>query len=142
MSETPNFTGSQPVPIAIISNGMPPYRLHVHRRIVRELPQLKLYSILTHDDGIGKWNVSDLPEIGLKHFGPGEPSLLQAKVKRAVHEFKKGGRIIEFLKEREIRAVVLIGYNDAGRFRVARWCAKHGVACFIFGDSNIRGDHA
>src|ERR1700759_985097 len=23
-----------------------------------------------------------------------------------------------------------------------RWCRRHGVACFVWGDSNIRGDRA
>ena len=133
---------AQPAPIAIVSNGMTPYRLHVHRRIVRELPQVRLFSVLTHDDASGKWNLAEMTDIGLTHFGAGEPSGLQSKPTRAVHEFRKGGRIIEFLRAEAVRAVVLIGYNDPARLRLIRWCRWHDVPCFVFGDSNIRGDRA
>src|SRR5262249_20482154 len=74
--------------------------------------------------------------------GKGEWSYLQPKASRALHEWKKGGRIIEFLMREAVRAVVLVSYNDAGRFRILRWCRKHGVPCFAFGDSNICGDRA
>src|SRR5256885_1540484 len=113
---------SQKTPIAIVSNGMTPYRLHVHRRLVRELPQLKLFSVLTHDDATGKWNLADTTAIGVTHFGPGEPSALQSKPARAPHELAKAGRMIRFFRQQGVRAVVLIGYNDAGRFRIIRWC--------------------
>jgi glycosyltransferase involved in cell wall biosynthesis len=44
------------------------------------------------------------------------------------------------MKQNNIRAVVLHGYNDIGRLRIIRWCRRHSVPCFLFGDSNIHGD--
>jgi glycosyltransferase involved in cell wall biosynthesis len=132
----------QNIPLAIISNGMPPYRLHLHDRIVREMPRVKLFSILTHDDGTSQWDLQLPAAIGPHHFGPGEPSALQSKPARALHEFKKGGRIIRFLRDHGVRAVVINGYNDPGRLRIIRWCRRHHVPCFVSGDSNVRGDQA
>jgi glycosyltransferase involved in cell wall biosynthesis len=34
----------------------------------------------------------------------------------------------------------MMGYNDAGRLRMIRWCRRQGLPCFLFGDSNIHGD--
>jgi glycosyltransferase involved in cell wall biosynthesis len=38
--------------------------------------------------------------------------------------------------------VVMLGYNDPGRMRIIRWCEKNQIPCFLWGDSNIRGDLA
>src|SRR5450432_3226103 len=35
--------------VAIITNSQTPYRLALHLRIARELPQLRLWSLFTHD---------------------------------------------------------------------------------------------
>ena len=41
------------------------------------------------------------------------------------------------MREHDVRAAVVLGYNDAGRMRILRWCHRHRVPCFVFGDSNI-----
>lgn len=128
--------------LAIVSNGLTPYRLHLHRRIAREIPALKLWSLLTHQEGASAWALEPPAEIGPVAFhAPGETSALQGNPRRARAEWAKGGRIIDWIKAHDVRAVVLLGYNDPGRLRVIRWCAANGVPCFLFGDSNIRGDN-
>jgi glycosyltransferase involved in cell wall biosynthesis len=129
--------------LAIISNGLTPYRLHLHRRIAREIPELKLWSLLTHQEGASAWALDAPAEIGAVAFhAPGETSARQGDPRRAAAEWAKGGRVIRWLKGHDVRAVVMLGYNDAGRLRVIRWCAARGLPCFLFGDSNIRGDRA
>ena len=44
------------------------------------------------------------------------------------------------MREHHAQAVVVLGYNDLGQLRVILWCRRHCVPCFLFGDSNIRGD--
>jgi glycosyltransferase involved in cell wall biosynthesis len=129
-----------PPAVAIITNSHTPYRAHLHRRIVRELPQIKLFSVYTHEESNAPWSFEVPPEINPVSFGQGESALDQANPKFALREWRKGGRIIRWLKENDVRAVVVFGYNDPGRIRIIRWCHRHGVPCFLFGDSNIKGD--
>lgn len=129
--------------LAIVSNGLPPYRLHLHRRIAREIPELRLWSVLTHLDGSSAWAQQAPPEIGPVPFhAPGETSAVQMRPRRAPLEWAKGGRVIRWIKRHNVGAVVVLGYNDAGRVRLIRWCARRGVPVFLFGDSNVRGDAA
>src|ERR1700677_1519326 len=97
--------------IAIISNSQTPYRLHVHRRIAREIPQVRLWSVFTHELTNANWAFKTPEEIGPMLFGKGESSDDQPKLKFAMREWKKGGQIIRWMKENNIRFVVTIGYN-------------------------------
>jgi hypothetical protein len=37
--------------IAFVANSLPPYRVHVHARVAREIPGLRVWTLLTHDGG-------------------------------------------------------------------------------------------
>jgi glycosyltransferase involved in cell wall biosynthesis len=126
--------------IAIISNSQTPYRLHLHRRIAAEIPQVRLWSVYTHEISNSNWPFETPKEIGPVSFGKGESSNDQGKLTNALKEWRRGGRIIQWIKDHDVRFVVAMGYNDAGRMRIIRWCRKKGIPCFVFGDSNIHGD--
>src|SRR4051812_3122365 len=128
-------------PVAIVSNSLTPYRVHLHRRVARELGEVELWSVQTHDQSNAPWGAARADDIRPVGFGPGEKSDDQPKPARALHEWRKGGRVIRWLADRGVRAVVLGGYNDPGRLRILRWCHARGVPLFLFGDSNVRGDH-
>lgn len=130
---------SPPV-VAIVSNSRTPYRVHFHRRLASELPGFEWWSLLTHGESNSPWSLGPSTDVCSVPFGPGELAADQSKPRRALHEFRKGGRVIAWLKERRAAAVILLGYNDAGRLRILRWCRRAGVPCLLFGDSNIRGD--
>jgi glycosyltransferase involved in cell wall biosynthesis len=131
-----------PIDVAFVANTNTPYRTHLHRRVAREMPELRLWSLFTHEVGTSPWVDQSPPEIRPVMFGPGEDALKQDQPSRALHEWRKGGRVIEWLKEHQVRAVVVLGYNDAGRLRIVRWCAKAGVPCLMWADSNVHGDLA
>ena len=131
-----------PAPVAVICNSLPPYRVHLHRRIVAELPEIELWSLCTHEDEGGRWAFDPPAEIRPVRFGVGESPTRAPAPSAAPHEWRKAGRIIKFLKEKRVAAVILSGYNDAGRLRLFLWCKRRGVPVMIFGDSNIRGDLA
>jgi glycosyltransferase involved in cell wall biosynthesis len=131
---------SSPPAIAIISNSHTPYRLALHRRIAAEIPQIKLFSVYTHSISNSNWRFEVPEEIGPMLFGTGENSENQDKLSGVVREWRRGGRIIRWMKQQQIRFVVMMGYNDAGRLRIIRWCRRNRVPCFLFGDSNIHGD--
>jgi glycosyltransferase involved in cell wall biosynthesis len=126
--------------IAIISNSQTPYRLHLHRRIATELAEVQLWSVYTHETSNSTWQFQAPPEIGPVLFGKGESCEDQDKPIRMLREWRRGGRIIGWMKEHDIRFVVMMGYNDIGRMRMIRWCRRNRVPCFLFGDSNIHGD--
>jgi glycosyltransferase involved in cell wall biosynthesis len=126
--------------IAIISNSQTPYRLALHRRIANELKCIRLFSVYTHETSNSTWKFEAPPEIGPVLFGKGESCEDQDKLQNIPREYKRGGKIIAWLKENDVKFVLMMGYNDVGRLRIIRWCRKHGVPCFMFGDSNIHGD--
>jgi glycosyltransferase involved in cell wall biosynthesis len=132
---------SRPV-VAIISNALTPYRLHFHRRLVREASGIEWWSLFTHDQSNAPWPAEAEAEIRPVWFGRGERSDDQSRPGRILHEYRKGGRIIAWLAERQTAAVILLGYNDPGRLRILRWCHQSRVPCFLFGDSNVRDDSA
>lgn len=133
--------GQRPI-VAVISNTLTPYRLALHRRIVRELPQIELWSVFTHGEGDNRWGDRPPADINPVEFGAGEPAVGLHGPRRPLHEWRKGGRIIRWLSDHGAAAVVVLGYNDPGRLRVLRWCHGRRVPVFLFGDSNIRDDDA
>lgn len=126
--------------LAFIAPQQTPYRLHFLLRIVRELPQIKLHSMFTHEFGDSKWKMESPPEINPVLFGPGEYCFDQAKLTSAKNEWHRGGKMIEWMEQRRIDAVLLLGYSDAGRLRVLRWARRKRIPVYLWGDSNIRGD--
>jgi glycosyltransferase involved in cell wall biosynthesis len=130
------------VDLAIVANAHTPYRAHFHQRIVNEIPGVRLWSLYTHEYSNAPWPFDVPPELRPVLFGKGESAEQQAAPRRALHEWRKGGRVIRFLREHDVGAVVMLGYNDPGRLRVIRWCHRNRIPCFVWGDSNIRGDTA
>src|SRR5687767_1779028 len=97
--------------IAVISNAHTPYRLHFHRRIARELGEVELWSVYTHDLSNAPWRFEAAAETNPVVFGAGQSADTQAMPRYVGREFAKGGRVIRWMKERRIEAVVLLGYN-------------------------------
>ena len=126
--------------IAIVSNSQTPYRLHLHRRIAAEVPQVRLFSLYTHQTSNSDWAFEAPPEIGPVQFGAGEATADQDRLGGVPREWRRGGRVIRWLAGHDVRFVLMMGYNDAGRLRTMRWCRRHGVPCYLFGDSNVHGD--
>lgn len=128
--------------IAIVANEQTPYRLHLHRRITAELPGIELWSLFTHELATSPWKHDDCPEIRPVLFGKGDSVASQGALSTFPREWRKGGEMIRWLIDHNIRLVILYGYNDAARLRLISWCHRQGIPCYLFGDSNIRGDHA
>jgi len=128
--------------VAIVANSLPPYRLHLHQRIAREMGnEILMHTVCTHEvDYLHPY--APTPDINAISFGPGQPFTRQLKLRYACSEWLKAGRIIRWIEANKIKAVVLLGYNDAGRIRILHWCYRRGLPCLLFGDSNIRGDRA
>jgi len=129
--------------IAIVSNSHTPYRLHLHKRIAKEIPEVRLWSLYTHETSNAPWKFNEavVEDIGIVQFGKGESIEQQDNLRFAVREWRRAGLIIEWMTKHAVRFVLMMGYNDAGRIRIIRWCHRAGVPCWLFGDSNILGDN-
>ena len=128
--------------VAYISNGFTPYGLHFVRRVAREMPSIDLRSLYTHQFSMGQWALKDEPSLPITQFGVGEWAADANRPARLAYEWRKAGRIIRHLRQIGASAVMMLGYADIGRLRIANWCHRHKIPCFIWGDSNIRGDTA
>ena len=138
--ETAAARDGRPV-FAIVANTQAPYRLHLHGRVARELTEVQLFSLFTlwnHPDA--QWAPRSPPEINPVLFADAPPP--RGAVRNNLFEWRKGGAIVRWLRRNDARAVLVNGYSDLGRLRVIRWCARRGVPCLLWGDSNIRGDRA
>lgn len=129
--------------LAIVCQTVPPYRRHLHHRLVAEVPELKLLTINTHEDKSRDWRLDEDTEIGLVNLtDASQASTLagRSRIGRMLAAWRQGGDVIELLKKHRAAAVIVNGYNDPGRLRVIRWCHRHKTPCFIWGDSNVRGE--
>ena len=141
MSGAERVDGTRPC-VAFIHLVPTPYWLHLHRRLDREIPEIELHSLYTHDVPDQPWSLDAAADVRPVHFGKGEGVESKSMVGSAPREFARAGRIIRWLKEHRVRLVVLYGYNDAGRLRILRWCRRHGVPCLLSSDSNVKLDRA
>ncbi len=128
--------------LVIIANAPSPYRLHQHKRLAHEIAEIELHTIFTHEYNVFPWKLEFDPAINTQIFGPGEYAKGRSHPKRFIAEWKRGGRIIKWLKEAKPDVVVVIGFADAARVRILSYLHRNRIAHFIFGDSNAHGDNA
>ncbi len=139
MAERMKVPSSRPK-VAFICNSLPPYRVYLLRRFVCEIPEIQIHSVFTHETGGSPWQFDPPRELNPISFGPGESASRQSSVRNSPHEWRKGGRIIRWIEQQQIDAVVMMGYNDAARLRILHWCKRHHVPCYLRADSNIHWD--
>src|SRR5437899_257772 len=86
----PNLrSGARPT-VAIVMNVQTPYRIHLHQRIVREVPGIRLASLYTHDEGDQAWLKTHIEEINPVYFGRGDAVADQGHPRRLGRDWKKG----------------------------------------------------
>jgi glycosyltransferase involved in cell wall biosynthesis len=140
---SPELSNSQGLPVlAIVMNVQTPYRIHLHRRFAREIPQIRLASLYTHDVGDQAWARQHVEEINPVYFGQGHAVADQGHPRWMRRDWSKGSAIIRWLKDHKAAAVLVGGYDDLTRLRIFAWCRRNRVPCFVCADSNIKGDKA
>ncbi|MCC6675724.1 MAG: glycosyltransferase family 4 protein [Phycisphaerales bacterium] len=128
--------------VAIVTNSLTPYRVAVHRRIVRELPQIRLYTVVTHDAADQPWTLN-AGDIGVVKFAAeGEKVDDVRPLRYAPAHYAKARRITEWARTTGVRAIVVSGYNDLTRLELIRWAYRAGIPVFLASDSNSRCDRA
>jgi glycosyltransferase involved in cell wall biosynthesis len=126
--------------LAIIANGLPPYRVHLHTEVATRIPELKLHTLITHGAAEFEWQVSPPASIHASFFGSPGDSPLAPTFHRPRMEWQKGKRIIEYLREHDIRAVICNGYRYISYLRIIAHCHRKEIPLFVRNDSNIRGE--
>ena len=67
--------------------------LQTHRRIVREMPEVRLASLFTHEQPDQPWETGGISDINPVWFGQGHPAAEQSHPRWMMHDWRKGGRI-------------------------------------------------
>lgn len=137
---TIGYRGSK-VPVAIISNAPAPYRIHVHERIVDEMPDVELSSIFLADENIQSWKFGSLDHIGAVQLGRGASLNDAGGVRGRFAEFRRGVRLIGELRRRRVGAVVVGGYGSVECYMAMVWGRLAGVPVLMASDSNIAADN-
>jgi glycosyltransferase involved in cell wall biosynthesis len=126
--------------LAMIANVMAPYRLNLHKLVAAGIPELKLHTLITHGRADFDWNMTVPESIHVSHFGATGDSPTAGTFRHPVYEWRKGGRLIDYLKANNIRAVIMFGYRYISYRRTIRYCHQSGIPLFINNDSNIQND--
>ena len=124
----------------MIANCMTPYRAHLHALIAEGIPELKLHTLITHGAADFDWSIHDAPEIHTTYFNEPGDTALAGKTDRPLQEWRKGGRLIEYLHTNNVCAVICTGYRYLSYLRVIRSCHRRRIPLFMRNDSNIKGD--
>lgn len=119
--------------LAIVCNAQTPYRLHLHRRIAAEIPELKLHSLYEWPVGFDEFTAVE-DSIGPIQMCDARPSPLPG---RLAQEWATGSRTIRWLERQKLAAVLVLGYSDLTRFRVLRWSQSRKIPTLVWADSNI-----
>jgi glycosyltransferase involved in cell wall biosynthesis len=124
----------------MIANVLTPYRVNLHKLVAAGIPELKLHSLVTHGPADFDWRMNVPEVINVQHFGAAGDSPTAPTLRHPFNEWRKGGRLIDYLKANDIRAVVMFGYRYISYHRTIRYCHHAGIPLFVNNDSNIQGD--
>jgi glycosyltransferase involved in cell wall biosynthesis len=126
--------------LAMIANCVTPYRVNLHRLIAEQIPELKLHTLITHGSGDFQWVVNIPASINLTSFGRADDSPLASTLHAPWNEWRKGGRLIHYLHQNNIRAVICNSYRYLSFLRVISHCYRAGIPLLVNTDGNIRSE--
>ncbi len=125
---------------AVITGHMPPYRVHFQRRIAKEIPELRLATLVTKYR-TNQWVNPCDPGSNAVMLDPDPPpeggrtglALLR-------HELLIARRVWRWLEGHRPVAVFCSGYDELPNIYGMRWARRRGVPAILGADSNIHGD--
>ena len=129
--------------LAVISNEPTPYRLHVLKRIACELPDVRTCNVFTHTVSRPHvpWAVDVPAELNPVFFDDCHMTPGLAGHLRILRARRLCRAIRDMLVSRNVRMVILLGYNDLVRFGLIRWAHAAKLPLLLTGDSNIFALH-
>ncbi|MBY0311421.1 MAG: glycosyltransferase family 4 protein [Phycisphaerales bacterium] len=137
----PQPRDSRPV-YAVVTGHLPPYRVHFQRRIAKEIPELRLATLVTKFR-TNQWvNPSD-PASNTVMLDPEPPPAGGRKgLAYFHHELGVARSLWAWMDEHRPVAVFCSGYDELPNLYALRWARKHRVPAILGADSNVHGDHA
>jgi glycosyltransferase involved in cell wall biosynthesis len=126
--------------LAIVANCMTPYRAHLHALIAARIPEFKLHTLITHGAAEFNWKYDVPDSIHATYFAGQNDSALASSLNAKTWwpEWQKGGRILQYLKDNNVHAVILNGYRYPSYLRVISSCHRQRLPLFGRNDSNIK----
>lgn len=124
--------------LAIVANSLTPYGINLYRAIVAGIPELKLHVLVSHWAADFKWQVDVPPEIHVARFGAHGEHPLENPLRRPVWDWRKGGRLIGYVRENRVRTVIINGYRFISFARLMNYCHRAHIPFFVNSDSNLR----
>ena len=128
--------------LAIVSLVLTPYRLHLHKRISLEIPELKLHSIFTHGKTDFNWTMHGTDTINPVVFSSADERTGGSPFRHVFRDVRKGVQIARYIDASNIRGVIINGWSTLTTHWLIRHCRRQGIPFFVRGDSNIKGDVA
>ena len=124
--------------LAIIANCITPYRANLHALVAERIPELRLHTLISHSAAEFDWKFEIPAAVNVSYFGGPQDSPLASTFSSMGSEWRKGGRLIRYFLDHDVRAVIMNGYRYVSYLRVIRYCYRAGVPLFGRNDSNIR----
>jgi glycosyltransferase involved in cell wall biosynthesis len=125
---------------AVLCGELTPYRVHLHERLVREIPELRLWTLQTWDSTRSVWTLGDHDSINRVGLAPEPGRHSRWRLGRALDRWRTARATKRWLETHRVAAVLVLGYAELSRFYAIAWGRRRGVPTLLWGDSNIRAD--
>jgi glycosyltransferase involved in cell wall biosynthesis len=153
---------SRPI-LAVLCNELPPYRVHWHRRIAREIPEFTLRTLLFPARVPSPWTPPDDPALGLIRFDPKrppgaervnvlrardysdrhpDPAPLSLRLRTLWAERQERHVLLRWIEEHRPAAMVINGHAPQPFSSALRLAGRLSIPAFVWADSNIHDDRA
>jgi glycosyltransferase involved in cell wall biosynthesis len=133
--------GAERPGLVIICGELTPYRVHFHRRVAREIPELRLWTLLARDSAWSAWKLGAVPEINVVPIGEGTLPMTRSLSGRARLQWLLSRRTLRWLDAHRPAAILVNGYDELSRLSAIRWGRRRRTPVLLWGDSNIRADN-
>ena len=140
--QTPAADSDRRPGLAMIANCMTPYRAHLHALLAAGIPEFKLHTLVTHGPAEFDWAMQIPSSIHATYYNNPGDSPLHWLPHKPVREWRKGDRLIDYLRANDVRIVICAGYQYLSYQRLIRNCHRLGIPLFTHNDSNIRSERS
>jgi glycosyltransferase involved in cell wall biosynthesis len=127
---------------AILCGELTPYRVHLHRRIALEIPELRIATVLYRDSAWSAWSLADPPEINVVRLQEGGLNKVTGPMAGLRRQRFQAARARAWLDENQPAAVLVNGYNHLPLLAAISWCNRRHIPSMLAADSNIKADTA
>jgi glycosyltransferase involved in cell wall biosynthesis len=117
-----------------------PFRLHVQQRIAREMPELRLATLVSWNQSKHLWKFEEESEVGLTYFPDGVTEQQHGRPSYFPTDWHAGRHLIRWFKEHKPVMAVMCGYAFPSHLRAILWLRRNKVAYMLWSDSNALDD--